>query len=111
MSVCLCVCDCVCMRVRERDGGVKISFPFLPSFSVLSLPLPLPSLPGPPFPVSSSSFHLQLASRLYSQDAEAQQTDAVINQLRQVVATLQTRLFEEHVQVSQFCTQRSLLPA
>lgn len=93
-----------------------IPFTFLPSppLSPPSYSLSLPSLfpryslsspPSPPLPLSPLlsppplSSPPQLASQLYSQDAEAQQTEAVINQLRQVVATLQTELFKEHVQV------------
>ena len=83
MVLCECVCVCVCECMYVFTCKIQRSEGFLPLLS--------------PFP---SSLPPQLASQLYSQDAESQQTDTVINQLRQVVATLQTRLFEEHVQVS-----------
>ena len=113
---------CVCEREREserKSSSFPMSLlPFLPSCS--SPPLKFPLLPIPllsplfyPVPISFpsplpslpilSSLPSQLASQLYSQDAEVQQTEAVISQLRQVVATLQTKLFEEHVQVSLTC--------
>ena len=46
---------------------------------------------------------LQIASQLYSEEAESKQTDSIIAQLRSVTGTLQARLFEEQVQVSYIC--------